>query len=292
MASVLLAGATGTLGRHVAALLSVRGHRVRALARPGTRLDALRVDERVGADLIRPETLLGVCDGIDIVISCAGASMNLTDVRNRRSFEAIDHAGNRRLLEEAERAGIARFIYVSLFGARKVGATEYAGAHLRFEEKLQASFLQFAIIRPTGYFAFMAEILKMAQRGYGVVIGDGSARTNPVHEADVAEACVDAMASPEELIEIGGPDVFTRREIVNLAGEVAGRRMRVVHLPSGVFHALSRPVRVLNPRIGALLEFGTAASLTDMAAPAIGTRDLRTYFHALAGTPIAATGQS
>lgn len=281
MSSVLVVGATGTLGRRVVAQLKEEGHRVRGLSRDAEQLQGLPVDEAFAADLAVPGSLAGACAGVEVVVSCAGASMRLDRFRDRRSFSAVDYGGNVNLLAEARRAGVGRFVYVSLYGADRLSDTAYARAHERFVEVLQASGLRHTVVRPTGFFSFLTEILRLAKSGRGVVIGSGEARTNPVHEADVAEACAAALAGGAEEVLLGGPVTYTRREIVELAFDVLGAPPRITHVPPWLFRGLGAAARPLNPRIAALLIFGAAASTTDLVAPAVGTRDLPTYFRSL-----------
>jgi len=277
---ILVAGASGSLGRHVVRELKRQGHRVRALSRAPERLrnGAATPDEVLRADLTDPASLRGVCDGVDAVLSCAGASMSMSDFRDRTPYATVDHAGNRNLLERAREAGVRKLIYVSLFGGRELARTAYAGAHERFVDDLKRSGLPHTVVRPTGYFSFFGEILKMAASGRGAVLGSGEARTNPIHEADLAEVCAAALASPEREIPVGGPRVYTRREIVERAFDAVGRPPRVVRVPFGVFRGVAALARPFNPRVAALLEFGVEVSRTDAVAPAYGTRDLESWF--------------
>jgi uncharacterized protein YbjT (DUF2867 family) len=281
MARVLLAGATGTLGRAAIGQLKQRGDFVRGLGRFVPTLRRLPLDETFEGDLTNPESLEGCCDGIDTVISCAGASMRLDTWGDQLSFTAVDFAGNRNLLAEAQRASVAKFVYVSLHAAESLLYTEYARAHERFVELLRRSGLPFTVVRPTGFFSFFGEILRMAQKGQGIVLGSGAARTNPVHEDDVAAVCAEAVRSAESEISVGGPDTFTRREIVELAFEVVGKTPRIRKISPWLFRGLTAPVRLLNPRIHSLMAFGAAVSVIDVVAPAVGRRDLRTCFHSL-----------
>lgn len=270
---VLVAGGTGVLGREVARELSARGHHIRVCARrPGS--------DGVTADVTRPETLKGICDGVDVVVSTVGGSLDIRKVRDRTSYDSIDNLGNQALLAEAERAGVRRFVYVSVFSTRKLRRLEYVAAHVRFEEALRESRLEWGVVRPTGVFAFFLEVLSMARRGRAVVLGDGSARTNPVHEADVAAAVADAVAAEGGVVEtdIGGPDVLSRREIAEAAFRVVGREPRITGTPSGALRAAAALFLPMNPRLSALLRFGTEVSLADTVAPALGTRRLEDYF--------------
>jgi uncharacterized protein YbjT (DUF2867 family) len=286
MNTILVAGATGQLGRHVVRELKRQGYAVRALTRSPARLDAASgVDEVHRGDLADPASLAGACTGVDTVISCAGASMNLYGFRDRRSFTAVDYRGNLNLLERARQEGVAKFVYVSLFAADRLMDTEYAAAHERFVAALRESGMRHAVVRPTGFFSFNAELVRMAMKGRGPVIGSGEARTNPVHEADLAGVCVSALTSDEAEIAVGGPEVYTRRRIVEMAFAAAGRPAKVMRVPGWVFRGIAVATRPVNPRIAALLEFGAAVSQVDVIAPATGTRSLDRYFAEVAGAP-------
>jgi uncharacterized protein YbjT (DUF2867 family) len=287
METILVTGASGQLGRHVVGALKRRGHRVRALTRDPARLRGALggdgvADEVARGDLADPASLAGACDGVSAVVGCAGASMDLNALRDRRSFAEVDHRGNLALLAEARRAGVGRFVYVSLHGGPALARTEYAAAHEAFVAALGESGMPHTVVRPTGYFSFFGEIFRMAAKGRGPVLGDGRARTNPIHEADVAEVCADALASGEREISVGGPETLTRAEIVETAFRAAGRPPRLMHVPVWVFGAAATVARPLNPRLAALLAFGAAVSQVDCVAPAYGTRTLEDYFRALA----------
>ena len=221
MKKVLVAGATGQLGTSVVAQLKRRGYWVRACGRNGQKLQALKhqvgADDIVAVDLTDAGSVQGICNDVDAVISCAGASMSMNNFGDRKSFYEVDYQANLNLLADAERQKLSKFVYVSLAEAGKLRQTEYADAHEKFVEALRASGLNHTIIRPTGFFGFHLEILKFAAKGRGMLIGSGECRTNPVHEADVARACVDALESEREEVAVGGPEIFTRKETVELA---------------------------------------------------------------------------
>lgn len=121
----------------------------------------------------------------------------------------------------------------------------------------------------------------MAERGLGMVIGDGQARTNPVHEQDVARVCVDALSANVREHTVGGPEIFTRREIVELAFSVIGEKPRIVSVPPGLMRAMRRPVKLLDQRLADFLSFGTAVSTMDIVSPPLGTGKPGEYFQQL-----------
>jgi uncharacterized protein YbjT (DUF2867 family) len=278
---VLVAGAGGAVGRHVIAACRAQGRPLRVLSRDAERLRTTvgvrPEDEVVAADLTVPGSLDRVCDGVDVVISTVGAPLTF-DLRARRSYMEVDFAGNARLLDAARAAGVSKFVYVSVWGARELPDLEYTAAHERFVDRLAASGMSYAVVRPTGCYWVMLEVLRMAARGLGVVIGRGDARINPVHEADVAEVTAAAISGVDREIGVGGPDIFTRRRIVELAFEVLQRKPRIVSVPPRVFSAMTALARPVNRRVHAFLAFGAAVSTREVVAPAVGRRDLRSYF--------------
>jgi uncharacterized protein YbjT (DUF2867 family) len=282
MERVLVAGASGQLGRHVVSELRRRGYRVRALSRRPERLTGL-VDEAVRGDLLDPSSLRAACAGVDRVFSCAGASMDLNDLRDRRGPLEVDWGGNRNLLAAARAAGVSRFAYVSVYGGGAMRHLAYTDAHERFVDELAGSGVDHTVIRPTGFFSFFGEMVKMAQRGRGIVIGSGEARTNPIHEADLACVCADALAGGAREVPAGGPETLTRTEIVRAAFRALGREPKLTRVPPGFFRAAAAVARPLNPRLAALLAFGAEVSQVDCVAPAHGTRRLEDYFRTLAG---------
>jgi uncharacterized protein YbjT (DUF2867 family) len=270
---VLLAGASGLLGRHVRHELVRAGHDVRPIIR-GVTLEP----DAVYADLRDPASLAGICDGMDAVISCAGAAMELGNWGNRVAFDEIDHRGNANLLEEARRAGVRRFVYVSLACARELMRTEYARAHERFVDVLAGSGVSYTVVRPTGFYGFFLEFLRMAWKNRGIVIGDGSAQTNPIHEADVARACVEALTSTEVEMPVGGPEIYTRKKIVQLAFEALDRPPRLRFVRPSTMKVPIAAMRLINPRMHALFEFGVAVTQLDVIAPKYGTQRIEDYF--------------
>jgi uncharacterized protein YbjT (DUF2867 family) len=287
---VVVAGATGRLGRHVVGALVRRGWRVRALTRAPARAAHLGAHDVVQADLARPAAagaLARACAGAQAVFSCAGASLDLHALRDRTSFAEVDRDGNLALVAAARRAGVQRFAYVSLFGGQPLRATAYAAAHEAVADALAAGPLPWAVVRPTAFFSSFDEALRQAAAGGAVVVGDGLARTNPIAEADLAELCAAAVLDGEGDVPAGGPVTYTRREIAELAAAAAGRAPRVRHVPPGALRAAARLLGAANPRLAALVDFGARASVTDAVAPAYGTRELGAY---LAGRAAAMRG--
>ena len=282
MNRVLVAGASGVVGSALVDELKARGVWVRALVREPERMTA-DADEIFVGDVLWPSSLIGVCDGVEGVVSCIGAKVGWAGLwRGRHSFRDVDDAGNRALLAEAVRAKVGRFGYLSVYGGRFMGAVEYIRAHESFAAALHASALDDLVIRPTGVFAAFEPIVRMAFRGRVGLVSDGSAATNPIHERDLAVVIADALDGHEHAVDVGGPVTYTRRRIAELAFEAVGREPRYRRIPrrlTGLVVGLSRLTGRHNYDF---VHFAVTASLTDAVAPAYGSRTLEDYFAALA----------
>lgn len=277
---VLVAGGSGLIGREVVTLLRARGCFVRTLSRDPKRAKALETiahDVRI-ADAARTDGLAGVCEGIDVVVSALGAPISPSSLA-RASYRDIDRVANLALLDAARSAKVRRMVYVSVHPEPGYAHTSYLRAHAEVEEALRASGLEFGVVRPTGVFGAFVEMLPMARLGLIPLIGDGSARSNPIHEADVADRAVSiALGSQkDEVADVGGPEILTRRQIAELAFQALGRKPRVMKTPPSMMRLSARMIGLVNPRAGDFLDFIIPASVADSLAPSHGTRTLGPY---------------
>jgi uncharacterized protein YbjT (DUF2867 family) len=279
--NILVAGASGLVGSEVVALLRAAGHTVRTLSRSAANAERLRglVDDVRLADATDPASLAGVCDGIEVVFSSIGAAVAMQHP-DRRGYRELDFAANVNLLAEAQRAGVRRFVYVAAHVEPAYRETAYIAAHEAVVEAMRQSGLAWAVVRPTGIFGALDDFVTMAARGRVPLIGSGAARTNPVHQRDVAEACVRAIESEDPALDVavGGPDVVSRREIALLAFDAVGRRPRLLRAPALLMRLAAWLIGLIDRRRGELFAFVTAISITDCVAPAVGTRRLADYF--------------
>jgi uncharacterized protein YbjT (DUF2867 family) len=279
MQRVLVAGATGYLGGFVADEFKRRGHFVRALARSPGKLEKRRasLDEIFQGEITRPETLKGACDGIDVVFSSVG----ITRQKDGLTFRDVDYQGNLNLLQVARRSSVEKFIYVSVFNGPNLLHLDIVKAHEDFVDELRTCGIDYAVLRPTGYFSDMEEILKMARRGRVYLIGPGDNKMNPIHGADLAVSCVDALEAEREEIDVGGPEVVTYRQIAELAFRSLGKPARVSSVPVWVMNSTIAGIKLFNKQQGELLAFFATAMTGDVVAPAAGSRRLADHFGSL-----------
>jgi uncharacterized protein YbjT (DUF2867 family) len=288
MQRVLIAGSTGYLGRFVVREFKERGYWVRVLARnpkklnqTGSYLEPIvmdKVDEVFIGEVTKPETLKGLCDNIDVIFS----SIGITRQKDRLTYRDVDYQGNKNILDIALAKSVRKFVYVSVFSAHLYENLEIVKTHEDFVRELQQSGLEYTVIRPTGYFSDMTEFLKMAKSGRIYLIGNGKNRINPVHGADLARVCVNAVTSKEYEIPVGGPTIYSLNEISELAFLTLGRKPKITRIPFWLAKAVVTAVRPFNKQMSDLASFFVAAGQGDGVAPAIGIHNLTDYYHELA----------
>jgi nucleoside-diphosphate-sugar epimerase len=142
--------------------------------------------------------------------------------------------------------------------------------------------MDYTVLRPSGFFSDMAEFYKMAARGRIFLLGDGQARLNPVHGADLARVCVRNSTFGCKVVAVGGPEVFTYEKIARLALKKAGRPAKIIRLPLWLPRFLAGIAGVFSNRAFNLISFMSIAMQNDMVAPKAGVRSLSGYFDELA----------
>lgn len=284
--TVLLLGATGYVGRHLANELHSRGYRVRAVVRDRARAQApgrwgspslaANVDEWVvaqGADDADQDGAL--MRGVDHVASALGVT------RQKADPWAIDYRMNLRYLELAEAAGVASFLYVGVMNA-DLGTSILARSKSAFMAALRRSAVTPHIVNPSGYFSDLTEIYELARRGMAFGLGNGSVRLSPIHGADLARFCADVLAGPAGSWDVGGPEALSYREIVRLAFQAAGRPPRYVTVPEKLASSAIWVADRIGPRQSSLARFFIEGMRADGVGVLTGTHRLGDYFRSLA----------
>jgi uncharacterized protein YbjT (DUF2867 family) len=278
MRQVFIAGATGYLGRFLCAEYRARGWHVTALVRDRRRAGDLDADRLVEAEATRAETLAGVMEGVDLVVS----SLGITRQADGLSYREVDFGANLGLLREAEAAGVGRFAYVHVLNAGAMRHVPLVAAKADFVDALRASALPSTVIAPSGYFSDMGEFLSMARSGRIWLFAPGTHRINPIHGADLAQATAEATEAGTDWLDVGGPETFTHLELAHLAATAVGRPARVTLLPDWVRHLAVAVLPHLTPRrIHGPAQFFLTAMSRDMVGAPFGTRRLHEYFATL-----------
>jgi uncharacterized protein YbjT (DUF2867 family) len=250
---ISVTGATGFVGRHIAATLAARGHRVRVLARDPARarvLSELNV-EIVAGGLADRTALDRLARGADALIHLVGIIVE----QGAQTFTAVHVAGTQALLAAAREAGVRRFVHMSAVGARdEPGATPYHRTKRQAEQLVRDSGLSHAIFQPSiinGPESAPIRLLAQLHRWSPVVpvFGDGRFPTQPVWIDDVAVAFALAAERPDTVgvFELGGPHVLTYEEFLLTIGRATGHSRPLVHVPLGLVRAAVRVFDVFGP---------------------------------------------
>jgi uncharacterized protein YbjT (DUF2867 family) len=274
---VLVVGATGYLGKFIVKQLKKRGYWVRALSRNNQNIEPVKqyADELFLGEATKPETIKGLCKGIDIVFS----SLGITKQKDGLTYMDVDYQGNKNILNQAIEENVSRFMYISVFNASKLRHLEIVKAKERFADELKAAGLDHIIVRPNGFFSDMKEFFNMAKRGRVYLFGDGEYRGNPIHGADLAKACVEHLDSNDKEWDIGGPEILTQNEIASQAFEVLKQKPRVTRIPIWIKNLTIKSAKFFTSvRTYGPIEFFMTVLTMDMIAPTYGQHTIKDYF--------------
>lgn len=231
--TIAITGATGFVGRRVLALAPAP---LRALTRspqpphPGVTW--------VSGDLANPGDL---CKSTSAVLQIAG----IVSAPTRAAFDAGNVAGTATMLAAATAAGVSRFVHVSSLAAREPGLSMYGASKAEAERLVQASGLDWVIVRPPGVYGpddrEMLDIYKLASRGLYIA---PPGRISLIHVDDLARALLAlATAGPSHsILEIddGAPGGYSHPEFANAIGTALDRRVRTIPLPLSMLHLAAR----------------------------------------------------
>jgi nucleoside-diphosphate-sugar epimerase len=257
--TVLLTGATGFLGSHVAEALVAEGWTVRCTVRKSSNLrwiESLPVD-RVTADVRSAEELAAALDGVDFVVHSAG----LTRAKSAAEYQRVNAEGTQALAAGAAASGVRRFVLVSSLAARgpdrtggpkpqatgdrptsMYGESKLAGERRLFQVLSESGgAMQGVILRPGGIYGPRDEdslnLFKVARTGM-MPVPTSKGRLQPVYVKDVAEAVIRAVARPTvdlKPIPIVGPEIVTWADMGEALGNAVGKSVRVVKIANPVW---------------------------------------------------------
>jgi uncharacterized protein YbjT (DUF2867 family) len=232
MSTVAVTGGTGHLGRSVVALLTAQGHRVRALARSPERAEDI---EWVQGDLATGQGIGELIAGADAVVHAATWSPAarrgyLLPVDLVRTPSEVDVEGTRRLLDEAERAGVEHFLYVSIVGLERV-RLPYARVKIAAEGLVRDSDVPHSIVSATAFYWLFDRMLTKQMRL--PVWPLPSLLAEPVDSGEFAEYVVECLAAGPggDREDFAGPETLRFDELARQYLAARGARRPVVGIP-------------------------------------------------------------
>ncbi len=229
---VLVVGATGYLGRQVVAALQARGKAVRALVRPGS--DASELEARgvevVRGDMLDPSSLDPAFAGVDAVVTSAAGYTK----RRKTDSDRADTEGNRNLADAAKRAGVRRFVFLSILQSDLARDVPHFWHKAEAELYLAEQGVPYVSLRPGAFFDQIMGMQPGQGRG-GLLLGMWAPRVPVtfVMTADVAKALAEAVDAPVrdgEHIDLGWDRPLSTTDLAGVTGRVLGRRVRVLNV--------------------------------------------------------------
>jgi NADH dehydrogenase len=235
-------GGSGFLGRHVVPRLAARGYIVRIAVRDPEGAMFLRPMGRLGK-IVPLYAPVGSEADVARAVQDAEIVVNLTGIlaeRRKGDFQRTHVEGAARIARLAAKANVQHLVHISAIGADAASPSEYARTKAAGEAAVRAAFPRAVVLRPSILFGaedhFFNRFAAMAVVSPVIPIVGGKTRFQPVYVADVAEAVMAALI-PEtqgKFFELGGPDVKSFRELIELMLKIIERSRHVLDLPLGL----------------------------------------------------------
>jgi NADH dehydrogenase len=240
---VTVFGGSGFVGRSVVRALAKRDYRIRVAVRRPELAGFLQPLGKVGqihavqANLRFPASVTAAMRDSHVAINLVGI---LTE-GGAQTFEAVQGEGAATVAGAAAAVG-ARMVHVSAIGADENSLSGYARAKAAGEKAVLAAVPSATIMRPSVVFGpedqFTNRFASLARMSPVLpLIGGGLTKLQPVYVGDVATAVADAVdgkARPGAIYELGGPEVLTMREIIEIILSIIERDRMLVSLPFGL----------------------------------------------------------
>ena len=237
---VVLAGAFGNLGAEILKCLCAAGHEVVAADMRETVVPGCEGKYTFRQiDATKPETMKGLCDGAEVVITTVG----LTGASTAVTSYDIDHKGNMNLYAEAKAAGVKKFNYISVISCDEPGAEKVPMLHAKYlvEEEIKKESMDWVIYRPTGYFYDICKVFKpYVDKGEMQLLkGFGGVKANVVDCPDFAQFIVDHMCDTNVTYNVGGKETYTYEEMARLCFDAARKPLKIKWAPIWLFGILA-----------------------------------------------------
>lgn len=289
-------GGSGFVGRYMVKRLAQRGYVVRVGVRDPDRATFLKPMGNLGqivpmAASVRDDaSVAALVAGAEVVVNCVGILYET----GSQTFQALHAEAPGRIGRAAAAAGVGHVVHVSAIGADAASPSVYARTKAEGEAALRAAFPGAVVLRPSivfgpednffNQFAALAQVLPALP-----MFGGGSTRFQPVYVGDVADAAMAALDRAEaagKTYELGGPKIYTFREILEFILRTTGRKRFLVSIPYSVgalqarlFELLPKPLltrdqllllqrdNVVSPGALTLADLGIAPKAVEAIVP-------------------------
>lgn len=245
-ARILVVGATGFLGAKILRQLEATTTQpLRAMSRRGAPAGASGAVEWMRGDLMDLASLDAALQGVDVVISSANGYM--------KESIAADFQGNKNLIEAAARAGVKRFVFLSIVGCDAAPDVPHFHAKSAAERLIKASGMAYVFVRAPAFLDQADDYLaKGVKAGRFYAVGDKVTRWSWVLTDDLADYTARAATHPDpailnQSIDVGWRDgAKSQGELAGIIGKVTGKRLRVWTVPWFLLRVLVQPVKLFS----------------------------------------------
>lgn len=242
--TLLVVGATGTLGRQVVRRALDEGYEVRCLVRSPRKATFLREwgAELVQGDLLDPESLTAALTGVTAVIDAA-----TTRATDSLPMRKVDWEGQVALIQAAKAANVERFIFFSILDAEKYPDVPLMEIKTCVEKFLAESGLNYTILRTAGFMQGLIGqyAIPILEKQAVWVMGNTSAIAY-MDTQDIAKFAVRALRVPEtenRTFPVVGPRAWEAAEIIRLCERLSGQQAKVTRMPLGLLRLVRRTTR-------------------------------------------------
>jgi NADH dehydrogenase len=239
---VTVFGGSGFVGRAIVRALAQQGYLVRVAARRIELAEPVKTAGDVGqvmlmrTNLRMPRSVLAAVQGSQAVVNAAGIAVQ----RGRQTYKAVHADGANAIVEAARAAGVQRLVHISGIGAdNRSSKNPFLRSKVMAEDAVVTGFANATILRPSVVFGpndamFNRMAAIAAKAPFVPVVGDGSAKVQPVFVGDVGNAVAAVLARPDtakSVFELGGPRVYSYRELAALVLLAIDRQKPIVGVP-------------------------------------------------------------
>jgi NADH dehydrogenase len=251
---VTIFGGSGFVGTQVVQILARAGYRIRVAVRRPDLAGHLKPLGDVGqvvpvqANLRDRDSVAAALRGASIVINLAAVGIE----KGKQRFDAVNVRGARHVAEAATVAGVKTLIHMSVLGADDESPSRFARSRAAGEAGVLSAFPGAIIFRPSVIFGVGDDFFNLfggLARSLPVMpLFGGKTRFQPVYVGDVAEAVAAAASGagkPGRTYELGGPEIFTQREIVERVLRYTNRARPILPLPLGIGTLLALPMSLM-----------------------------------------------
>lgn len=274
---IAIAGATGFVGRHLAARLASEHESLRCLVRDPARAAATLPPDiaTARADLLDPESLERALAGVDTVVHCAAITADRKDAP-AGSYRRVNVEGTRNLVAAAQRAGVCAFVLLNGLGTQPGKPGSYMRTRWEMAEAVRSSGLPWVALQPSILFGdnapFITAFARLARQSPVIpMVGGGNLKLQMLWVEDLVTClarCARERRWDGQAFDLGGPEHLTFSAVVDVILKSLRLRRLKAPLPLPLAHVQARLMSVLPnpPLVPATLELFDFDNITDLDA--------------------------